>query len=161
MPFDRNNGRFGHEGRVNDSTVHYSDVIMRAMASQITSVSSVCSNVCSGADQRKHQSSASLAFVRGIHRWPVVSPHKGPITQKMFSFDDVNMQSSQGDVNRSSPKGDGALLRRRMVWCHWAPPPIHSILGYLIPLPTLHRSLRGLSNIRHCCNLLFCSLIFF
>ena len=47
--------------------VHYSDVIMRAMASQITSVFIVCSTVCSGADQRKHQSSASLDFVRGVH----------------------------------------------------------------------------------------------
>ena len=46
-------------------------------------------NVCSGADQRKHQSSASLAFVRGIHRWPVDSPQKGPVTRKMFPFDDV------------------------------------------------------------------------
>ena len=44
------------------------------------------------ADQRKHQSSASLAFVRGIHRWPVNSPHKGPVTQKMFPFDDVIMK---------------------------------------------------------------------
>ena len=42
---------------------HYSDVIMSAMASQITGVSIVCSAVCSGADQRKYQSSASLAFV--------------------------------------------------------------------------------------------------
>ena len=41
------------------------------------------------ADQRKHQSSASLAFVRGIHRWPVNSPHKWPVTRKMFPFDDV------------------------------------------------------------------------
>ena len=48
---------------------HYSDVIMSGMASQINSVSIVYSTVCSGADQRKHQSSASLAFVRGIHRW--------------------------------------------------------------------------------------------
>ena len=45
----------------------------------------------SGADQRKHQSSASLAFVRGIHRWPVNSPHKGPVTRKMFPFDDIIM----------------------------------------------------------------------
>ena len=44
-----------------------------------------------GADQRKCQSSASLAFVRGIHRGPVNSPHKGPVTQKMFPFDDVIM----------------------------------------------------------------------
>ena len=53
------------------------DVKMNAMASQITGVSIVCSTVCSGADQRKHQSIASLAFVRGIHRWSVDSPHKG------------------------------------------------------------------------------------
>ena len=39
-----------------------------------------------GADQRKHQSSASLAFVRGIHRWPVNSPHKKPLTRKYFHF---------------------------------------------------------------------------
>ena len=45
----------------------------------------------SGADQIKHQSSASLAFVRGIHRWPVNSPHKGPVMRKMFPFDDVIM----------------------------------------------------------------------
>ena len=44
-----------------------------------------------GADQKKHQSSASLAFVRGIHRWPVNSPHKGPVTRKMFPFGDVIM----------------------------------------------------------------------
>ena len=49
---------------------HYNDVIMSAMAPQITGVSIVCSNICSGADQGKHHSSASLAFVRGIHRWP-------------------------------------------------------------------------------------------
>ena len=69
--------------------VHYNDVIMGAMASQITSLTIVYSTVYSGADQRKHQSSASLAFVRGIHRWPVNSPHKWPVTQKMFPFDDV------------------------------------------------------------------------
>ena len=62
---------------------------MSAMASQITGVSIVCSTVGSGADQRKHQSSASLAFVWGIHRWPVNSPHKWPVTQKMFPIDDV------------------------------------------------------------------------
>ena len=70
---------------------HYSDVIMGAMASQITGVSIVYSTVCSGADQRKHQSSASLAFVRGIHRSPQNSPHKGPVTRKMFPFHDVIM----------------------------------------------------------------------
>ena len=62
---------------------------MSTMASRITGVSIVCSTICSVADQRKHQSSASLAFVRGIHRWPADSPHKGPVTRKMFPFDDV------------------------------------------------------------------------
>ena len=47
--------------------------------------------VYKGANQRKHQSSPSLAFVWGIHRWMVNSPHKWPVTQKMFSFDDVFM----------------------------------------------------------------------
>ena len=69
----------------------YSDVIIGAMAFQITSLTIVYSTVYSGADQRKHQSSTSLAFVRGIHRWPVNSPHKGPVTRKMFPFDDVIM----------------------------------------------------------------------
>ena len=64
--------------------IHYNDVIMSAMASQITSLTIVYSSVYSVADQRKHQSSASLAFVRGIHRWPVNSPHKGPVTRKCF-----------------------------------------------------------------------------
>ena len=66
--------------------IHYSDVIMNAIASQTTGVSNICSAVCSEADQRKHQSSASLAFLRGIHRWPEDSPHKGPITRKMFDL---------------------------------------------------------------------------
>ena len=64
---------------------------MGMTASQITHLTIVYSTVYSGADQRKHQSSASLAFVRGIHRGPVNSPHKWPVTQKMFPFDDVIM----------------------------------------------------------------------
>ena len=62
---------------------------MGAIASQITSLPIVYSVVHSGADQRKYQSSTSLAFVRGIHRWPVNSQHKGPVTRKLFPFDDV------------------------------------------------------------------------
>ena len=83
---------FNHAGNE-----HYSDVIMSAMASQITGVLIVCLNVCSVADQRKHQSSMSLAFVRGIHRWHVNSPHKGPVTRKMFPFDDVIMEWKSSD----------------------------------------------------------------
>ena len=71
---------------------HYDDVTMSLMASQITSLTIVYSTVYSGADQRKHQSSVSLAFVRRIHRGPVNSPHKWPVTRKIFPFDDVIMQ---------------------------------------------------------------------
>ena len=67
---------------------HYSDVIMSTMESRITSLTILYSTIYSGANQRKHQSSASLAFVRGIHRSSVNSPHKGPVTRKMFPFDD-------------------------------------------------------------------------
>ena len=86
---------------------HYDDVIMDAIASQITSLTIVYSNVYSGADQSKHQSSASLAFVWGIHRGPVNSPHKWPVTRKMFPFDDVIMNDTQ----------TGCAIR---MWCtHW------------------------------------------
>ena len=70
---------------------HYDDVIMGVMVSQITSRTIVYSTVYSGVDQSKHQSSASLAFVWGIHRGPVNSPQKWPVTRKMFPFDDVIM----------------------------------------------------------------------
>ena len=71
---------------------HHNDVIMSAVASQITSLTIVYSTVYSGTDQSKHQRSASLAFVWGIHRWPVNSPHKRPVTRKVFPFDDVIMR---------------------------------------------------------------------
>ena len=58
---------------------------MGAIASQITSLTIVYSAVCSGADQRKHQNSASLAFVIGE------IPAQGPVTRNMFPFDDVSM----------------------------------------------------------------------
>ena len=60
------------------------DVIMGTMASQITSLTIVYSIFHSGADHRKHQSSASLDFVRRIHWWPVNSPHKWPVARNMF-----------------------------------------------------------------------------
>ena len=73
-------------------TPHYSDVMTSALASQITASRFIYPIVCSGAYQRELQSSASLALVRGIHRWPVNSPQKGPVLQKMFPFDDVLMR---------------------------------------------------------------------
>ena len=75
-----------HHGAADTICSHYNDAIMGAMASQITNLMIVYSAACSGEDQRKHQRSASLAFVQGIHRWPVNSPHKWPVTRKMFSI---------------------------------------------------------------------------
>ena len=71
------------------SLVHYNDIIMNAMASQVTSLTVVYSTIYSSTDERKHQSSVSLAFVWGIHRWPVNSPQKRQVTRKLFPFDDV------------------------------------------------------------------------
>ena len=89
---------------------HYSDVIMGAMGSQIAGITIDYSTVYSGADQIKHLSSASLAFVRGIYRWPVNSPHKGPVTRKMFPLDDIIMKLPHG---------------HRRIWCRVAPYGIH------------------------------------
>ena len=71
--------------------LHYIDVIMGAMASQIICLTIFCSTVYTGADQREHQSAVSLAFVRRIHRWPVNSLYEWPVTRKMFPFEDVIM----------------------------------------------------------------------
>ena len=78
-------------GTFSTSLAHYDDVIMSTIASQITSLAIVYSTIYSRADQSKLQSSASLAFVWGIHRGPVNSPQKWPVTRKMFPFDDVIM----------------------------------------------------------------------
>ena len=66
---------------------YYSDVIISKLTSQTTSIPIIYSTV----DQRRHKSSASLAFVRRIHRWPGTSPHKGPVTRKMLPLNDVIM----------------------------------------------------------------------
>ena len=85
-------------GSLDHHSAHYSDVIMSAMASQIICVLIVCSTVWSGADQRRHQSSASLAFVRGIHLWPVNSPHKGPVTRNIFPFHNAILKTGNIDI---------------------------------------------------------------
>ena len=77
--------------RIEEYCSHYNEVIMSVNASQITSLTIVYWTFYSAADQRKHQGSASLAFVRGIHWWPVNSPHKEPVTWKMFLFEYVIM----------------------------------------------------------------------
>ena len=70
--------------------VHYNDVIMSAMASQITSFYDCFLHRLFGRRSKKTSSSASLAFVRGIHRSPMNSPNKGPV-RPMFPLDDVIM----------------------------------------------------------------------
>ena len=76
--------RIGHLAR--PQWVYYYDVIRSTMASQITGVSIVYSTICSGAVERNHQSSASLSFVRGIHRGPMDSLHKGQWRGKCFHW---------------------------------------------------------------------------
>ena len=76
---------------------------MSAMTTQIISLTIAYSTVYSGADQRKHQSSAPLAYVIGIHRWPVNFQHKEPGTRKMFPFDDVIMTPELWGVYMPQP----------------------------------------------------------
>ena len=100
--------------RIAASLYHYGDVIMGMMPSQITSLTVVYSTVYSGVDQSKHQSSASLAFVLGLHRGPVNSPHKGPVTLKMFPFDDVIMMKRGPGMEETSPN-DGTAFKYMLV----------------------------------------------
>ena len=71
---------------------HYDDVIMTTIASQITSLTVVYSTVYSDADQSKHQKLRVTGLCVGNSPGPVNSPHKGPVTRKMFPFDDVIMR---------------------------------------------------------------------
>ena len=104
---------------------HYSDLIMSTMASQITGVTIVYLTIFSGADQRKHQSSASLAFVGGIHCWPVNSLHKGPVTRKMFPIDCVIMKRWNAGGNWG--------IRNHQPWFSM-PPASHKVGYYFIHL---------------------------
>ena len=102
---------------------HYTDVTMSPMASQITSLGIVYSTVYSDADQRKHQSSASLTFVRRIHRGPVNSPHKRPVTRKRFPFDDVIMYCSLVLTTHFTQKDTQAIKTNGIFsWSHHTKP---------------------------------------
>ena len=92
---------------------------MGAMASQITSLTIVYSTVYSDADQRKHQSSASLAFVRGIHRGPVNSPHKWPVMRKMFPFHDVIMIGLGDKLSTKYNQTQGCHIWALYIQCYW------------------------------------------
>ena len=109
---------------------HYDDVIINAIASRITSVATVYLIVYSRADRRKHQSSASLAFVRGIHRISVNSPHKRPVTRKMVPFDDVIML-----ISVPSPRGSLTLQTKGAIswWRH------QMLTGWFSPVDSPHK----------------------
>ena len=102
------------------SRVHCSDAIMSAMASRITSLTIVYSTVHSGAHQRKYQSSASLAFVRGIQWWPVNSPHKGPVTPKMFPWCNHHDIRTQADRDISGPNLLSSFVHQSSLLIYWS-----------------------------------------
>ena len=73
-------------------------------------------NRCSVANQRKHQVSTSLASVRGIYRWPVNSPHKGPVTRKMCPFDDVIMLVATFIIRTAKGQKNSGIENEQAVW---------------------------------------------
>ena len=110
--------------------IHSSDVIRRDTASLMAGVTIVDSNFCWGADQREHQSSASLAFVRGIHRWPANSTHKGPVTPIFFfhlitsswsynflSEQNRYLQNNAGKTSHRVISSHDADYAQRVVFC--------------------------------------------
>ena len=136
---------------------------MGAMASQITSLTGVYSTVWLGADQRKHQSSASLAFVGEIHRWPVNSPHKGPVTRKMFPFDDVIVLYIPGNISQVKIRFHQSNFQQSIrllnsfirhgsrdlfifVYLYFGNFEIPCLTNLMLPLSTLHRKGRPLQN---------------
>ena len=144
---------------------------MGTIASQITSLTIVYSTVYSDADQRKHQSSASLACVRGNHLRPVNFPHKWPVTRKMFPFDDVIMSFyGVASVRNQHPRecctacdtfgtkpcvilryGDLTPIRTDI--CQFFPFPWESIWRNEVPLP------RRICRIAHKTDALICSAV--
>ena len=116
----RKDSNYLYHINVEDWHKHYNDIIMSMMVSQITSLVMVYSSVYSGADQRTHQSFASVAFVQGIHQWPVNSPHKGPVMRKMFSSDHFIMKCKYMflfPLKNSARKGLSAPAKMGGTWC--------------------------------------------
>ena len=112
--------------------VHHHDVIKSEVASHITSLTTVYSTVYSGA-YKKYQSSTSLVFVRGIQRSPVNSLDKGPVTRKMFPFDDVIIFTTLSSLaDTSTPENfihPSQLTRREMCHLVVTTPPETSLLA--------------------------------
>ena len=98
---------------------HYTDVIIDAMASQITGVSIVCSTFGSCAGQRKHQSSASLAFVWRIHRWIPA--------QKVSNVENVSTWWRNHEYLRPSKRNP------KSYWQRWYIGPLYTLWTGVLP----------------------------
>ena len=109
-------------------SLHYCDVIIVAVASQITSLTRLLTQP--DADQRKHQSSASLAVVRGIHRGPVNSPHNGPVTGKMFPFDEVIMEWCMGPISTELNEG---VMNEHGWLVYWYQERLQDLTSWVLP----------------------------
>ena len=78
--------------------LHYNDVIMSVFGASYHQPHG-CSLKCAfGRRSTKTQKLRVTGLVREIHRWPVNSRHKGPVTRKMFPFDDVIMGSVESSM---------------------------------------------------------------
>ena len=97
--------------------------------SQITSLTIVYSRSYSGANQRKHQSSASLAFVWGIHRWPVNFPHKRTVKRKIYPLDDVIMNWGQHTETEMISFGK-IVVNQYTIKSTWNRVPANSVLAF-------------------------------
>ena len=135
---------------------------MGTMVSQITSRTIIYSTVYSGADQWKHQSSASLAFVQRIHRWPVNSPHKWPVTLKLFPSDDVIMclVSSRYEIGFLLMAEQGVSQLDLLLQMKHLLPLAKSLLGYwqtstMMYVPSLYNVITPYVISRLHCNLTF------
>ena len=101
---------------INEHRFHYDDVIMTTIASQITSLTVVCSIVYSGVDQRKHQSSASLAFVRGIHRDRWIPRKKGQLRGKCFHLMTSSCSNATSAPDHNRIDADSISLSAVYFW---------------------------------------------
>ena len=123
--------------QISGHSFHYIDVIMTMMTSQITSLTVVYSTVYSDADQRKHQSSASLAFVRGIHRDRWIPRTKGQLRGKCFHL----MTSSCDAFSRQCPKPPNLTHFTIMAW--WCLRPEIRITGYVYKSKEVKSMVKG------------------
>ena len=81
------------------TSYYYNDVIMSAMESQITSLTIVHPTVYS---RRRSKNTSKLRVTGLCDWWPVNTPHKGPVTRKMFPFDDVIVRIHKAVGNRAT-----------------------------------------------------------